>query len=192
LYSWITWITRVQNKCNFDYINLTFIVLDLGCEVSICTVVLLPSPEQMEQQFDYHPVLLRTEQSSLNFPSSNLVLYQQTHVFKHKWYWPKIWCRQMEWQGRDEHKERELSLLRTHPTATKCNFKHELCKQSTNQEKKNWNEEQLEKCKLRSIWILIQSMKKNLSSVYALDWKSSVICSFFILFLCLLFDVSWR
>jgi len=43
----------------------------------------------------------------------------------------------MEWQGRDEHKERELSLLRTHPTATKCNFKHELCKQSTKQEKKN-------------------------------------------------------
>ncbi len=48
LYSWITWITRVQNKCNFDYINLTFLVLDLGCEVSICTVGLLPSPEHVQ------------------------------------------------------------------------------------------------------------------------------------------------
>ncbi len=42
------WVTRVQNKCNFDYINLTFLVLDLGCEVSICTVGLLPSPEHVQ------------------------------------------------------------------------------------------------------------------------------------------------
>jgi hypothetical protein len=67
-----------------------------------------------------------------------------------------------KWAGR-----RELSLLRTFPTATKCNFKHELCKQSTNQEKKlKWRK--LEKLELRSIWILIQSMEKN--SVLSMHW----------------------
>jgi len=41
---------------------------------------------------------------------------------------------QMEWEGSSAGRI-ELSLLRTFPTATKCNFKNELHKQSTNQAK---------------------------------------------------------
>jgi hypothetical protein len=58
----------------------------------------------MEQQFDYHLVLLRTERSSLNFASSNLVLYNKLMFIGQKFDADR-------WSGREEMSRKKRTII---------------------------------------------------------------------------------
>jgi hypothetical protein len=83
----------------------------------------------MEQQFDYHLLLLRTEGSSLKFPSSKPCFVPTNSCLSTTGMGQKFDADR--WSGREEMSRKKRTIIaknlpNSFPTATKYKFKHKL------------------------------------------------------------------